>query len=426
MTIRSLAGVLILLLTSFTPGQGPRWSERFPAIAGRIPHLDQRLADQDAATRIGVLRELTYFRPRDSKAYPPFLAALLEDPSSDVRGEAIELLWEHHVFLKLEQLPDSFSVPFLGEIHWKDPVELERVREMALRPDTPEGGWALHVLGLLDDLGSIPLARALLESKNVFVRHSAAVVLVQLGQREVGLEALRALTGVADDESGYYRCRAAEDLVRFGEREAVDVLIDLMEAGSRAGYANGPREILEDLTGQYFTTAVAARTWVKQAVMSDWPDADRHHAAPLFSIPPRLVGPGSFPIVDQQVNPGCHYQWTLQAGSAAITLTGGRMIIRASGSMPLGTFYTWKPETVQHVFGSGNPRFNPGEKRTSAPYATTGKDVQSFDFDTEFDYVDEYGESGIVRQSVSCIRDGCSESASRNLVSCEPGAVPPR
>lgn len=251
----------MLLLAPAAPAEEQLWSERFPSIAQRIAHLDRRLTAPDAAIRKRVLTELTYFRPRDSKLYPPFLRALLEDPSPEVRGQAVELLWEHSVFLGSEELPDFFHVPLVGDFRWRDPAELERVRNLAGTRDAPSGGWAIHALGLVGDDKAIPLARALLKSTNTFVRHSAALALVQLGQRQEGIEALRRITdaGAEEDESGYYRYRAAEYLARFGERQAIDVLIDLIE--SRGGYSSGPREILEDLTGQYFLTVAAARAW---------------------------------------------------------------------------------------------------------------------------------------------------------------------
>jgi HEAT repeat protein len=259
MTIRLGVGCLILLGAATAPAEEQRWSERFPAIAQRIPHLDLRLTAQDAAIRKRVLTDLTYIRPRDSTIYPPFLRALLKDPSSEVRGEAVKRLWEHHVFLGPEELPDSIDVPLVGGFRWRDPAELDRLRDLAGQRDAPSGGWAIYALGLAGDAKAIPLARALLESKNVFVRHSAAVALVQLRQTKDGIEALRRITDAEDDESGYYRYRAAEDLARLGERQAIDVLIDLIESYSDC--SSGPREIVEDLTGQYFLTAAEARAW---------------------------------------------------------------------------------------------------------------------------------------------------------------------
>lgn len=266
MTTRLGVGCLLLVVLTSAASAGEQpLSERFPLIAQRVSHLDRRMAAQDPEIRKRVLTELTYFRPRDSKAYPPFFRALLKDPSSEVRGEAVERLWLHHAFLRPDELPDSFHVAFVGDFRWRDPADLERVRGLARQPG-PTGGWAVHALGLAGDVEAIPLARAQLDSKNVFARHAAALALVQLGQRKEGIEALRRITDaeLAEDVSGFYRYRAAEDLARLGERQGVDVLIDLLE--SRPGYADGPREILEDLTGEYFLTVAEGRTWRKRSV----------------------------------------------------------------------------------------------------------------------------------------------------------------
>ena len=254
---------LVLVLAAPAAAQERTWCERFPAVARRVPHLDRRLAADQVVIRKRVVTELTYFRPRDSKVYPPFLRALLKDPSPEVRGEAVERLWEHHVFLAHEELPASFHVHAVGEFRWKDPAEVARVRDLALRRDDPAGGWATHALALVGDKGAVPLARVQLDSKNVFVRHSAALALVQLGQTKEGVAALHRITDSGDDETGYYRYRAAEALVRLGDSQALDVLIALMEGKVRQSYADGPREILEDLTGRYFLTAAEARAWRK-------------------------------------------------------------------------------------------------------------------------------------------------------------------
>jgi len=116
---------------------------------------------------------------------------------------------------------------------------------------------------------------------------------------------------------------------------------------------------------------------------------------------PDLVGPDSFPVVDQAVNPGCAYSWTLQAGSAPITLIGGRLI-GLSGTFAADTFYVWDQETITPLFGA--PTFLAGEKRQSGPYSTTGDSIQSFDFNTEFDFTGPRGDTGVVRQRISCVR----------------------
>lgn len=262
---RFAASYLVLVSAAAAPAgaQERTWSERFPALARRVPYLDRRLAADEVVIRKRVVTELTYFRPRDSKVYPPFLRALLKDPSPEIRGEAVERLWEHHVFLALGELPSSFHVHAVGEFRWKEPAEVARVRELARRRDEPAGGWATHALALVGDKGAVPLARAQLDSTNVFVRYSSALALVQLGHAKEGAAALHRITDAGDDETGYYRCRAAETLVRLGDGQALDVLIALMEGKGRESYADGPREILEDLTGQYFLTAAEARAWRK-------------------------------------------------------------------------------------------------------------------------------------------------------------------
>ncbi|HET8667627.1 MAG TPA: hypothetical protein VFM10_06580 [Terriglobales bacterium] len=119
---------------------------------------------------------------------------------------------------------------------------------------------------------------------------------------------------------------------------------------------------------------------------------------------PDLVGPDSFPIVDQAVNPGCTYSWILQAGSAPITLIGGRIIgLEGSlfGTVP-DTFYHWDQETIKPLFGA--PTFLAGERRQSGTYATTGDSIQSFDFNTELDFTGPGGDTGVVRQRISCVR----------------------
>jgi len=259
---RSL-GLLGILAVSTAWGQeqpGTKWSERFPDVAARIRRLDQRLNSKEELIRQKVLTELTYFQSRQSKVYPPFFRALLKDASADVRGEAVHKLWEHGVFLTRKELPESFKVHFVGEFRWQQPMELDRVRLMAQDQDS-KGGWAIHALGIVGDADSAPLARNLLASKNVFTRFSAAVALIQLGEKKDGINALTLIRRAQDDVTGYYRYRSAEVLYRLGDRDAIVTLIDEMDSNMKGGYASGPLEILEDLTGEYFLTAAEWRKW---------------------------------------------------------------------------------------------------------------------------------------------------------------------
>jgi len=123
--------------------------------------------------------------------------------------------------------------------------------------------------------------------------------------------------------------------------------------------------------------------------------------APRRRTSPDLVGPDSFPIVDQAVNPGCEYFWILEAGSAPITLIGGRQI-DLSGTFAGDTTYVWDQETIKPLFGA--PTFLAGERRQSGTYGTTADSLQSYDFNTEFDFTGPGGDTGVVRQRISCVR----------------------
>jgi len=245
-------------LTAPPPGADRAWSERFPEVAARIRYLDKRMASPDDRVRLRVLTELAYFWPRDSRPYPPFLRALLKDPSPKVRWQAVHRLWEHNHFLDKQELPGDFDVPTFGLVNWRDAKEVARLRS-AVRGSGAAAGWAIHALGIIGDEASMPAARSLLSSPNVFTRFSAAVALIQLGEAKEGVAALQGITHASDDPSAFYRCRAAEVLHRLGDRGALQVLVQLLE--KRRDYADGPGEILEDLTGHYYTTALEWRTW---------------------------------------------------------------------------------------------------------------------------------------------------------------------
>src|SRR5262245_51743545 len=94
-----LSCITVLPVAAADPGQ-QTWSERFPAVAARIRNFDLKMSANDAAVRKRVVSELVAYRPRDSQAFPPFLLEVLKDPSSEIRGIAVEHLWEHFRFLK--------------------------------------------------------------------------------------------------------------------------------------------------------------------------------------------------------------------------------------------------------------------------------------------------------------------------------------
>jgi hypothetical protein len=261
--VLSLGAPRALADTPPGPAEGePSWSERFPEVAVRIRHLDRRMANADPKVRLRVVTELTYFRPRDSRVYPPFYRALLKDPSPEVRWQAVHGLWEHNVFLDKKELPKSFTVPLVGELEWGDAEQVKKFREAA-RSKGAVGGWAIHALGIIGDEESVPLARDLLGDDNTFARFSAAVALVQLGEPKPGREALKKLAAAPDvaDTSGFYRMRAAECLYRLGDTDAAETLIAMLEAGERRDYADDPAEVLEDLTDQWFAKPAEWRKW---------------------------------------------------------------------------------------------------------------------------------------------------------------------
>jgi HEAT repeat protein len=245
-------------------GSKASWAERFPQLAQRITHLDKRLTSSNEHIRRRVLTTLVSGRPRDSRHYPAFFRALLDDPSPKVRGEAVRRLWEHNHFLERKDLPRSFHVPFVEVFDWQDAKDVARVRDMA-RFRGPDGGWAIHALGIIGDKDSLPLARNLLASDNVFTRFSAAMALVQLGERVDGMDALHKLTDAVDDHTGFYRYRAAEVLYRLGDKKAIETFFQLLESDIRANYVDGPLDILEDLTGEFFSTAAEWRLWWRMA-----------------------------------------------------------------------------------------------------------------------------------------------------------------
>jgi hypothetical protein len=114
-----------------------------------------------------------------------------------------------------------------------------------------------------------------------------------------------------------------------------------------------------------------------------------------------LVGPNVFQIIDRPVNPGCAYHWVIQARGTSFTLRSGRMI-RVVNGIPTDTVYRWDGQTIRPLFTT--PTISGGETRTSGEYSSTGRDLQSFEFDTEFDYVASNGETGVVLQRLYCLR----------------------
>ena len=219
------------------------------------------MRSQDAAVRQRMLSELTSCHPRDSKLYPPFLRYLLNDPSPAIRWAAISRLRDHGIFLSADELPASFELHTVGLVTPGDPESLERIRAMATDPHSPIAGWAVTALAAAQDHAAIELLGPLTDSKNIFVRYSAATAYLQLGRPEMSLPLLRGIAETDTDASGYYKLRSAEWLVRAGETEYLGALIEATAYRCNLGYADSGLSILEDLTGEYFPTAEQWQAW---------------------------------------------------------------------------------------------------------------------------------------------------------------------
>ena len=240
----------------------PRLADVFPEIAALVGHFDVRMRSPDASVRQRVQMELTYFHPRDSKLYPPFFRYLLNDESPAIRWSAINHLRQHGVFLSVDELPESFNAPIAGLCRPSDPESLKRIRAIAAAdPHSANAGWAVTALAVAKDQAAIDLLGPLTDSENVFVRFSAALAYLELGRPETGLGLLRGIAETDREQSGYYKLRAAEQLVRSGETEYLGTLIAATSRRSGMGYADAGISILEDLTGEYFPTPEEWSAW---------------------------------------------------------------------------------------------------------------------------------------------------------------------
>jgi len=278
--------VLALLATLL---QVPLPTEVLAPLEPRVRHLRERLECADPEVRLRASRDLTSFTPRDSRAYPPLFQRLLEDPSPQIAWRALVALDEHGVRIDPEAVPVVLDVPTIGVFRPRDPDSLAWMRGLARPPDpirdpdppapepaedrfriaaaiTPRPGppsatpgWAIRALGLVGDVVSLEAARSLDTYENVFVRYSAALARMQLGDEAAGRERLRSLAAdFAADASHWYSALAAERLVRCGEEEFLAALIALIPL--RRDYAEGTC-LLEDLTGEFFPTEEGWRAW---------------------------------------------------------------------------------------------------------------------------------------------------------------------
>jgi len=245
----------------------PTLTESFPRIAGLIRHFEERMRSPDASVRKRVLTELTYFHRCNSEIYPPFLRYLLSDDSPVVRWAAIRKLRDHGIFLSADEVPESYEVPLVGLCEPGDPDSLASFRAIAAgNPNVAKAGWAITALAVAKDEAAIDLLGPLTDSENVFVRFSAAVGYLELGQEETGLELLVGITKPDTDQSGsaYYRQKSAELLVRAGQREYLETIIETTSHLFSQGSSDSGISILADLTGRYFATPKEWSAWWAQ------------------------------------------------------------------------------------------------------------------------------------------------------------------
>ena len=268
--VKNLVAALMLAAVCCCLEAAPRAEEpaalerQFPEIARLVRHFGARMRSKEPAVRLDVLTELTYFHPRDSRLYPPFLRYLLKDPCPKIRWQAVHRLRQHGIFLKKQELPGSYEVPMVGLCRPNDPDSLARLRKMLSEPDHPRAGWAVTALAAAKDEGLLEPAKRLTDSGNVFVRFSAAAAYLELGRREEALRLLQAIADTDNEPSGCYKLWAAELMVRHGRREYIGTMIDATASRQGQGYADPGISLLEDLTGRYFGTAAEWRAWWKR------------------------------------------------------------------------------------------------------------------------------------------------------------------
>jgi hypothetical protein len=244
----------------------------------RVPHFKERLTTSDAGARLGLIRELTYFEVRDSVHLPSLYRWLLDDPSPAIRWRALEGLRDHGIVVPKASLPRSVDVPLIGMLDLDNPACLQRFGEIAATDRGPKQGWAVLALGMLQQSDVAPMALSICNSAqperalvltssaptaNPFVHWSAAVALLHLGCREQAMAAFRLLAEAGSSTEDWYRCLAAEQLVRAGETAYLRVLIEL--APRRASSSDRGVALLEDLTGEFFTTVTEWQAWWESA-----------------------------------------------------------------------------------------------------------------------------------------------------------------
>lgn len=231
------------------PSSSPR---ELDALAPRVSNFFARLKSPQDSVRLRLLEELTHFRPRDGRHYPPFFRYLLDDPAAEIRWEAARRL-----SLQLgPTLPFSvlkgISVPSHGVIDPQDPGSVERLRKRTRSGWGTRVLWGVEALGLVGDAPSLPVVERHLDARAPQLRLRAAMAALRLGQAQDPLDVLKQLAQRHPGRSdAMVPVLAAEGLVRAGHRAGLSRLAELLGAFDWSARSHGPQQILEDLTGTF-------------------------------------------------------------------------------------------------------------------------------------------------------------------------------
>lgn len=230
------------------PPERPEFSD----LAPRVHRFEQRLRSPHDAVRLRLLVELTHFRPRDARAFPPYFTHLLQDPAPVIRWEAARRL--AYQLGPAHELPrlSAWQVPMHGLVDGASESSVARLRARTIQGGGSRLAWGLEALGLLGDEPSGPLFETYLNAPAPKLRLRAALAAVRAGRKDRGMNALHDLAhGAPEQEAPLVPVLAAEALVRAGERDALGLLVRHARSYDWTSLAHGPEQLLEDLTGQF-------------------------------------------------------------------------------------------------------------------------------------------------------------------------------
>lgn len=262
--MRLASGILALVLIfGESIGASPRnWATEFPELAARMPHFNERMSSEYPDVRRITVLHLINFEYRNARLYVPFLRAVLKDEDPELAWLALENLHHYGVIVSAGELPIKILVPLNGMVTVRSQADRERLREstrpLAISPkqrgpESPSSesvdarcAWALKALVVLGDASAPKLAESLKSSTNPFARYSVAVAIQKTDRKE----ALKILRQLVESKVHFYSWRAAEEIVRMGDRSALPALCDALgevEPSQRLGLAG----VIFDITGHY-------------------------------------------------------------------------------------------------------------------------------------------------------------------------------